>query len=136
LSDQLLTLSRETAGVAPQACGPVDLSTLVAEEAETMRPLAEARWLVLRAETAAGVHVNGDGSRLRHVFFNLLVNVIKYTPEGGRVEARVEERGRDAASPCATRGSASRRNICCASLTASTGWTGPAAASRAAPGWG
>jgi heavy metal sensor kinase len=95
LADQLLTLSREDAGVAPQAREPVDLAALVAGVADTMRPLAEAGGLRLRV-AGAPARVRGDAGRLRQVFFNLLDNAIKYTPAGGEVEARVEARGGEA----------------------------------------
>src|SRR5262249_24791687 len=42
LTDQLLSLSREDAGVAYQVREPVDLTALVSRVVETMRPLAEA----------------------------------------------------------------------------------------------
>jgi heavy metal sensor kinase len=96
LTDQLLTLSREDAGVARAPCAAVDLSALVAGVVETMRPLAEARGLSLRAEVAAAVRALGDGGRLRQVFYNVLDNAIKYTPEGGQIEVRVGARGSDA----------------------------------------
>src|SRR5262249_12085225 len=95
LTDQLLTLAREDAGAAPATREPVDLSALVAGVVETMRPLAEARGLSLHAEAADGVSVRGDGGRVRQVFFNVVDNAIKYTPEGGRVEVRVEGRARE-----------------------------------------
>jgi heavy metal sensor kinase len=96
LTDQLLTLAREDAGVAGQVRESVDLSALVAGVVETMRPLADARGVGLQAEVANGVRLAGDGARLRQVFFNLLDNAIKYTPEGGQIEVRAEARGRDA----------------------------------------
>jgi heavy metal sensor kinase len=93
LTDQLLTLSREDAGVAPPACVPVDLAALLNGVTETMRPLAEARGVRLRAESAGPLSVQGDQLRLRHVFLNLLDNALKYTPAGGTVEVRAERRG-------------------------------------------
>ncbi len=96
LTDQLLALSREDAGVGPPAREPVDLAALVAGVAETMRPLAEARGLRLHANGRGPAWVSGDPARLRQVFYNLLDNAIKYSPEGGPVEAHVEARGGEA----------------------------------------
>jgi heavy metal sensor kinase len=96
LTEQLLALAREDAGVARQAQEPVDLTTLVRDAAETMRPLAESRGVELRCETAGAAEVRGDAARLRQVLYNLLDNAIKYTPERGMVWVSAGRRGRDA----------------------------------------
>jgi heavy metal sensor kinase len=96
LTDQLLALAREDARAARQAQEPVDLATLVEDVVETMRPLADAKGLRLRAEANAVAKVCGDTARLREVFFNLLDNGIKYTPEGGEVEVRIDRQGPEA----------------------------------------
>ena len=90
LTDQLLALAREDAGVGPPlAPEEVDLTSLVTAVAETMRPLAEARAIRLHV-TGGPARVRGDRARLRQVFYNLMDNAIKYTPNGGMVEVRVE----------------------------------------------
>ena len=90
LTDQLLTLSREDAGVAPQIRKPIDLAALVSGVADTMRTVAEAKGLELRVVGVAALPVHGDEARLRQVFYNLLDNAIKYTLEGGTVEVRLD----------------------------------------------
>ncbi|HEY8503658.1 MAG TPA: heavy metal sensor histidine kinase [Gemmataceae bacterium] len=96
LTDQLLTLAREDAGAAAAEAVPVDLGQLAREVVETLRPLAAAKGLRVRAELGEGVTVAGDAVRLRQVLLNLLDNAIKYTPEGGTVTARVGRQGQEA----------------------------------------
>jgi two-component system, OmpR family, heavy metal sensor histidine kinase CusS len=92
LTDQLLALSREDARAAPPIREAVDLAALVDGVTETMRPLAEAKGLRLVRGGKGPLNVTGDEARLREVFYNLLDNAIKYTPEGGSVEVEVGQK--------------------------------------------
>jgi heavy metal sensor kinase len=96
LADQLLTLARQDACAGQRTLEPVDLAAVVQDAAETMRLLAEAKRLRLHVGDDGAVSVKGDLCQLREVFFNLLDNAIKYTPEGGEVEVRVSHCGQEA----------------------------------------
>src|SRR5262249_45261241 len=89
LTDQLLTLSREDAGVAKATREPVDLAALVRDVADTLRPLAEAGQIRLEVRAEHPAIVRGDAARLRRVFVNLLDNALKYTPHGGAVNVEL-----------------------------------------------
>jgi heavy metal sensor kinase len=96
LTDQLLMLSRDDAGVGKQIRGSLDLVALVSGVVENMRPLAEAKGLTLNGRFNVSLPAAGDTARLRQVFYNLLDNAIKYTPSGGRVEVSAERQGASA----------------------------------------
>lgn len=89
ITEQLLTLSREDAGIAQSRREPVNIGELASEVAETMRPLAEAKQLELAVAMNGAAMVAGDADRLKQVIYNLLDNAIKYTPRTGRVELAV-----------------------------------------------
>ena len=61
---------------------PVDLSMLLKDVSDSMRPLAEAKSLALHCETPENLIVSGDSDELIRLFVNLLDNAIKYTEQG------------------------------------------------------
>ncbi|MDA1013779.1 MAG: heavy metal sensor histidine kinase [Planctomycetota bacterium] len=91
LTNQLLTLSREDAGLVLLESEPVDLARLVADATQMMRPLAEAKEQTLTLDRRTAAVVTGDADRLREVLYNLLDNAIKYTPSEGRIEVTVTD---------------------------------------------
>jgi PAS domain S-box-containing protein len=91
LVDDLLDVSRVTRGLVTVAREPLDLRQVVADAAEQVRPLVEARRHDLRLALGdAPAMVDGDHTRLVQVVANLLGNAAKYTPEGGRIEVELE----------------------------------------------
>jgi two-component system, OmpR family, heavy metal sensor histidine kinase CusS len=93
LTDQLLSLAREDAGVVHAGPELLDIGALVAGVADTLRPLAEAKGVSLVAAAPSGPTVRGDEVRLRQVAVNLIDNAIKYTPGGGTVRVAVAATG-------------------------------------------
>ena len=97
LTDQLLTLARQDAGLAPRHRERIDLSALVGGVVETLRPLAEVKGLSLAFDPGPRpALVSGDADQLRTVFINVLDNALKYT-EAGSVTVAVEAKGDEAA---------------------------------------
>ncbi|HEX7089692.1 MAG TPA: GAF domain-containing sensor histidine kinase [Longimicrobiales bacterium] len=100
LIDDLVDLVRAEAGQLSIERQPTDVSRAAAEMAEEYRPQAEARRIELRVEVAGRPRpIDTDPSRVRQILANLLSNAVKYTPEGGRITVRVEERADGAPAP-------------------------------------
>jgi PAS domain S-box-containing protein len=94
LIEDLLDVSRIITGKLRMEVQPVVLAPIVETAVNGLRPAAEAKHLRLISslDPAAGP-VTGDPARLQQVVTNLLSNAIKFTPEGGRVEVRLERSG-------------------------------------------
>jgi signal transduction histidine kinase len=91
LIDSLLLLARADAGEGGLQHELADVSMSVREAMEQGRSLAAEKRIELTSNlSSVAVVVRGDGESLRRLFFILIDNAIKYTPEGGRVQVRLE----------------------------------------------
>jgi signal transduction histidine kinase len=89
LIDELLDFSKVTSGHLALARDPVDLRHLLRGVVESLIPQAVEHGVTLELSPVPGTTVIGDQPRLEQVFFNLLGNALKFTPEGGRVSMTV-----------------------------------------------
>jgi PAS domain S-box-containing protein len=90
LLDDLLDVSRISRGKIELRREPLDLCVLVHEALQTSMPLIEAaRHHIELALPASPLWVDADPVRIAQVMSNLLNNAAKYTPPGGRIEARL-----------------------------------------------
>jgi signal transduction histidine kinase len=93
LIEDLLDTSRITAGVLSIATRPLALGPIVEVAVDALRPAADAKGVALSASLDGGDGlVDGDADRLQQAVTNLLTNALKFTPKGGRVEARLARR--------------------------------------------
>jgi signal transduction histidine kinase/CheY-like chemotaxis protein len=93
LIDDLLDLSRIISGKLLLDTREVDLASVVAGAVEVVRPAAAAKGIALTYECEPGANVSGDAARLQQVAWNLLSNAVKFTPQGGKVSARLAREG-------------------------------------------
>ena len=103
LVDDMLLLARLDQG-RPVERGPVDLGVLAIDAASDARAVAPER--TVRAQTEAGVVVDGDEHRLRQVLANLVRNALVHTPPWAtiRVSVRREPDGGPAVAEVADDG--------------------------------
>jgi PAS domain S-box-containing protein len=94
LIEDLLDVSRILQGKLSLNMAAVNLSSTIQAALETVRLAAEAKniYIHTKLDTACG-QVLGDLARLQQVVWNLLSNAVKFTPEGGRVDIRLEHIG-------------------------------------------
>ena len=93
LIDDLLDVMRIIRGKLPYYLEVVDAHDLVGRALQICRGEAETKRIDLVVDLrAAEHHVRADPARLQQVFWNLLKNAIKFTPEGGRIAVRSRDR--------------------------------------------
>jgi signal transduction histidine kinase/ActR/RegA family two-component response regulator len=91
LLDDLLDVARLTRGMVQLRLAPVRLQEVVAGAVEGQRALIERRGHALTVSMPPeAVVVEGDATRLEQAVSNLLNNAAKYSPDGSRLEVRVE----------------------------------------------
>jgi signal transduction histidine kinase len=89
--DDTLDVNRISRGKLSVDRSRVDLTAIVADVLESMRPAFAENEVTLAADFTAGpVIVDGDPIRLQQIVWNLLNNALKFTPAGGRTDVRTD----------------------------------------------
>jgi PAS domain S-box-containing protein len=92
LIEDLLDVSRILQGKLSLNTGQIGLMFTIKAALETVRLAAEAKSIQIQTVFEPNVgQVLGDSSRLQQVVWNLLSNAIKFTPQGGKVQVRLEQ---------------------------------------------
>jgi two-component system CheB/CheR fusion protein len=87
LISDLLDLSRLQTGKIVLERQWIDLTPIVREVVESLRAELEAKEMVLQIELPSQpLQVEADPVRMQQVIRNLVVNAIKFTPDGGRIK--------------------------------------------------
>jgi PAS domain S-box-containing protein len=90
LVEDLLDVSRVVTGRMHLSMETCDVTEVVDEALDAVRPAAEAKGVTLVTAFVPGVGpILGAPDRLRQVVWNLAMNAVKFTPAGGRVEVAV-----------------------------------------------
>jgi signal transduction histidine kinase len=94
LIQDLLDVAKLEAGRLGITARPVDVSALLVEAEEMLRPLAAEKSIRLERTIGDGLpSVMADPGRVLQVIGNLVGNAIKFTPTGGRITLKAERVG-------------------------------------------
>jgi PAS domain S-box-containing protein len=92
LIEDLLDISRILQGKLVINITKVNLVIVILTAIETMRLAAETKSIEISTRFAPKIgQVMGDSARLQQVVWNLLSNAVKFTPNGGKIEVRLEK---------------------------------------------
>ena len=83
LLDDVTDLARLQAGREHRRIEPLDVTPMMQQLCEGIRPLAQQRRLFLRCEGPHGYATDGDAVKIRRIAQNLILNAVKFTHEGG-----------------------------------------------------
>jgi signal transduction histidine kinase/CheY-like chemotaxis protein len=97
LVEDILDVSRVITGKLRLEVAPVDIAPVINAAIDSVQLAADSKNIQLSVTfDPSARHVSGDAGRLQQVVWNLLSNAVKFTPEGGRVEVRLERAGAQA----------------------------------------
>ena len=86
LIDDLLDLTRISKGKVQLSLEEVDAHSLLRNALEICQADIDKKQLALQTDfTAEKVWLEADPARLQQIFWNLIKNAVKFTPEGGRL---------------------------------------------------
>jgi heavy metal sensor kinase len=83
--NKLLVLARADSGKERLSLKPVNLNKLLTEIASDIEVLCDDKSLHFKLELWDEITIQGDETKLRELFLNLLDNAVHYTPAGGSI---------------------------------------------------
>jgi CheY-like chemotaxis protein len=87
LIEDLFDVSRVITGNMRLEVQPLNVSTVLEAALDTVRPAATTKRIRIESALDPGAGpIMGDPGRLQQVVWNLLMNAVKFTPSGGRVQ--------------------------------------------------
>jgi len=89
LINDILDLSKVEAGKMEFRPELVDVSKLIYEVRDVIRPLAERKNLTLSLDLTPDIEAFIDASRFKQVLYNYLSNAVKFTPKDGRISVKM-----------------------------------------------
>jgi signal transduction histidine kinase len=94
LISDLFDLARLEAGASPLSLEPIDWAALCRNTTERFEPrFRDAGLRLVWRESPEAALIEADGHRMEQVLENLLVNALRYVPQGGTVEVSLRRRG-------------------------------------------
>jgi signal transduction histidine kinase len=90
LVDQVLWASRLGSGHDELTIRPLDAEELTREVVDSARAHLPPGYSLVFSPDAPLPPVAGDAEKVKQVLFNLVENAVKYSPDGGRIEVRLE----------------------------------------------
>jgi PAS domain S-box-containing protein len=92
--EDLLDVSRIITGKLQINSRPIAFAPTIEAALAILRPAADAKNITLKVSLAETTNlVAGDPHRLQQIIWNLVSNAIKFTPENGHIEVRLEQVG-------------------------------------------
>jgi PAS domain S-box-containing protein len=85
LINDLLDLSKIEAGHVELQRQSLSVAWVFEDAVASVRPRAEAKSLLIRAEDPPSISIFADRLRIKQILHNLLSNAVKFTPEGGQI---------------------------------------------------
>jgi len=93
ITDDLLDIQRLASGRLPLSVAPLNFREVIDDCARAVQPLFDEKKQSFRLEVPdSPLLIQGDRIRLSQVVMNLLSNAVKFTPQGGEITVRVEDR--------------------------------------------
>ena len=110
--EDVLDVSRIISGKIRLDVQPVDLSPVIDNALESVRPAANAKGVrLIGIVDPRSAHVSGDPERLQQILWNILSNAVKFTERGGLVQVRLEQVNSHVEITVSDTGSVSRQSF-------------------------
>lgn len=93
LVQDLLDVSRITSGKLILDIQEMDLAAVAVAAIDACRPAADARQVTLECNCPMPLATMGDPDRLQQVFWNLISNAVRFTPQHGTVTVSLSRQG-------------------------------------------